>query len=112
MPSKHSSAQFAYLTTTGRKTGLPRAIEIWFVEREGRFYMLAEHGYKAQWVRNVLANPAVTIRVAGQQWNATGRVLDPDNDDDLYNDVRDLARKKYGWGDGLPVEFRLQPEVR
>ena len=56
-------ADYVYLTTLGRKTGLPRQIETWFVERDGRFYILAEHGYKAQWVQNVLANPAVTIRI-------------------------------------------------
>jgi hypothetical protein len=27
---------------------------------------------------------------------------------ELYTEVRALARAKYGWGDGLPVEFRLQ----
>jgi|SRR6266850_2697559 len=41
-----------YLTTVGRKTGKPRTIEIWFVSYEERIYLLAEHGLKAQWVRN------------------------------------------------------------
>ena len=48
--------EFLYLTTVGRKTGRVREIEIWFVERDGRLYVLAEHGYKANWVLNVLAN--------------------------------------------------------
>jgi len=39
-----SSRQFVYLTTTGRKTGLPREIEIWFVEADGSLFILAEHG--------------------------------------------------------------------
>ena len=34
---------FLYLTTTGRRTGLPREIEIWFTERGGHFYVIAEH---------------------------------------------------------------------
>ena len=46
------NAQYVYLATTGRKTGLAREIEIWFVEREGRIYILAEHHYKTHWVRN------------------------------------------------------------
>jgi hypothetical protein len=45
--------QFLYLTTIGRKTGLLR--EIWFVELNNRLYVLAEHGYKAQWLQNVIA---------------------------------------------------------
>jgi len=102
----HSAEQFLYLTTTGRKTGLPREIEIWFVERESRICILAEHGYKANWVQNILANPSVTIRLMGRLWQASGRVLEPDRDGDLYAEVRELAREKYGWGNGLPIEFR------
>jgi deazaflavin-dependent oxidoreductase (nitroreductase family) len=102
--------QFLYLTTTGRSTGLAREIEIWFVELNNRIYVLAEHGYKAQWVQNVTVNPSVTIRLAGRCWSATGSVLEPDNE--LYLQVRDRARVKYGWGDGLPVEFRLTGEIR
>ena len=35
-----------------------------------------------------------------------------DADAELFMDVRALARNKYRWGDGLPVEFRLDREVR
>jgi deazaflavin-dependent oxidoreductase (nitroreductase family) len=108
--SDYSNEQFLYLTTIGRKTGLGREIEIWFVELNSRFYVLAEHGYKAQWVRNILANPLVTIRFAGRHWKATGRVLEPETESELYFEVRDLARTKYGWGDGLPVEFNFGQE--
>src|SRR5438132_181546 len=38
----NADTPFLYLTTTGRKTGLPREIEIWFVEADGRLYILAE----------------------------------------------------------------------
>jgi len=107
----YSGEQFIYLTTTGRKTGRPREIEIWFVERDGRIYTLAEHGYKAHWVQNILANPAATIQLAEQRWRATGRVIEPDTSAELYADIRALARQKYRWGDGLPVEFRLDQEI-
>jgi deazaflavin-dependent oxidoreductase (nitroreductase family) len=112
MDDQHPDEQFLYLTTTGRKTGRAREIEIWFVERGGRIYILAEHGYKAHWVRNILANPSVTIRLAGRRWIATGRLLEPGADAELYTDVQNLARTKYGWGDGLPVEFQLQKETQ
>ena len=32
------------LTTIGRKTGLPREIEIWFVVHRGCFFLFAETG--------------------------------------------------------------------
>jgi deazaflavin-dependent oxidoreductase (nitroreductase family) len=105
MPA-NTADPFVYLTTTGRKTGLPREIEIWFVERDGLVYIMAEHGHKAHWVRNILVNSAATVRLRGVSWPATGRVLSEQTDADLYNAVRDWFQEKYGWGDGLPVEFR------
>jgi deazaflavin-dependent oxidoreductase (nitroreductase family) len=98
---------FLYLTTTGHKTGLPREIEIWFVEADGSLYILAEHGYKAHWVQNILANTRVHVRIGGRQWEGFARVLDPERDANAYLSARQLAREKYGWDEGLPVEIRL-----
>src|ERR1051326_3753484 len=98
--------EFLSLTTTGRKTGLPREIEIWFVEADGRIYVLAEHGYRGHWVQNILAKHEVRVRVGDHQGNGSGRVLDPEQDGDAYLTIRQLARDKYGWGEGLPVEIR------
>src|SRR5438093_2559695 len=50
---------FLYLTTTGRRTGLPREIEIWFTERGGYYYVIAEHRERADWVRNIQTDPRV-----------------------------------------------------
>ena len=43
----------------------------------------------------------------GRLWQASGRVLEPDRDGNFYAEVRELAREKYGWGNGLPIEFRV-----
>jgi deazaflavin-dependent oxidoreductase (nitroreductase family) len=102
----NAGTPYLYITTTGRKTGLPREIEIWFVEIDGRVYILAEHGYKAHWVQNILANPHVHVRMGDERWDGVARLLDPDDDADLYLNARRLAREKFGWGDGLPVEIR------
>jgi deazaflavin-dependent oxidoreductase (nitroreductase family) len=97
--------QFLYLTTTGRKTGLPREIEIWYVEYQGRFYILAELFEKAHFVRNLQADPRVSLRIGGQTMAATARILDQDADRELWEQVRALGAEKYGWGDGLPIEL-------
>lgn len=94
-----------YLTTTGRTTGLPRQIEIWFVAAGGRFYLLAEHFRRAQWVQNIERNPRVAMRIGGEERAATARVLDETADRETWMLAQDLARRKYGWGDGLPVEI-------
>ena len=104
-----SSEQYAYVTTTGRKSGLPRRIEIWFVEADGFVYILAEHGLQAQWVMNILANPEVHVRIGDAQWNGTARVLDAQKDAQTYSRAQELSRQKYAWGDGLPVEIARRP---
>jgi deazaflavin-dependent oxidoreductase (nitroreductase family) len=107
MPEKNNSSalQFIYVTTTGRKTGLPREIEIWFVEIEGRFYILAEHFHKAQWVKNITNDPRVHVRLGDNKFEATARILDRERDSELWEKAQHLCREKYGWGEGLPVEI-------
>jgi deazaflavin-dependent oxidoreductase (nitroreductase family) len=101
--------QFVYVTTTGHKTGLPRQIEIWFVDLDGRLYILAEHGLKAKWVQNILANPNVKVRLGDQHFTGTARVVDEVKDPETYSKAQRAAREKYGWGDGLPVEITIGP---
>jgi deazaflavin-dependent oxidoreductase (nitroreductase family) len=98
-------AEFLYLTTTGRRSGQPREIEIWFTRHEGRYYLIAEHGDKANWVQNLRANAQVHIRVAGSSIEATARVVDANAEPMLYGRIQTLSEKKYGWGDGLIVEI-------
>ena len=102
---KSTEPQFLYLTTIGRRTGLLREIEIWFVSFDGKYYVLAEHREKADWVKNIRANPRVHVRVGEQSFEATARVLDKGHDQSTYAQAQQLERGKYGWGAGLPVEI-------
>lgn len=97
--------QVLYLTTIGRSTGLPREIEIWFVVCSDRFYLFAETGEAAAWIKNIRCNPEVMVRVGERQFGATARVLDRETDRELWDQVAAIADRKYGWGDGLPVEI-------
>jgi deazaflavin-dependent oxidoreductase (nitroreductase family) len=96
---------YLYLTTEGRKTGLPREIEIWFVESGGSLYVLAERFHSAQWVKNVVRNPRVSVRRGDRRFPAVARPLDPGRDAEEWGTAQRLAREKYGWGDGLPVRI-------
>jgi len=97
--------QVLHLTTLGRSTGLPREIEIWFIMHGERFYVFAESGEAAGWVKNIRRNPAVRVRIGERQTAATARVLDRRADQDLWDQVAAIADRKYGWGEGLPVEI-------
>jgi len=89
---------YCYLTTTGRKTGEPREIEIWFGVIGESLYLLSgsgedERGPKAHWVRNLLKTPACTVRIAGETVPATGRVVERGTDEDSA--ARKLLVAKY-----------------
>src|SRR5260370_22553467 len=97
------SEQFLYLTTTGRTSGLPREIEIWFVEANGKYFILAEKFHDAHWVRNIEKNPRVQVRVGDRRFEPTARALDPERDAAAWKMAQDLARGKYGCGRGPPA---------
>ncbi len=104
---------FLYLTTVGRKTGSPRHIEIWYVEHNGSYYMVAEHREETAWVKNIRANPVVTFSVGkgGSEearlplTQATARTVSPADEPELAAAVSKLMDEKYNWSDGLIVEL-------
>jgi deazaflavin-dependent oxidoreductase (nitroreductase family) len=95
---------YLYLTTTGRVTGQPREIEIWFTEHDGRFYLVAERE-SANWVRNIQSQPRVKVRVGDAEFDAIARVMHNDHGPQLAVIVKALFDAKYGWSDGLMVEL-------
>ncbi|HSB41714.1 MAG TPA: nitroreductase family deazaflavin-dependent oxidoreductase [Methylomirabilota bacterium] len=97
--------KYLYLTTTGRRSGLPRRIEIWFTRHRGCYYLVAEHGPKARWVQNILADPAVRVRVGSRSFRGRARVVDARAERELAATIRRLSEAKYGWGAGLVIEI-------
>jgi deazaflavin-dependent oxidoreductase (nitroreductase family) len=97
--------KYLYLTTIGRRSGRPRRIEIWFTRHEGCYHLVAEHGRRSQWVQNLVAQPAVRVRVGTRSFRARARVVDQRAERHLVGAVRRRSEAKYGWGDGLVVEL-------
>jgi deazaflavin-dependent oxidoreductase (nitroreductase family) len=100
-----AGATVLYLTTTGRQSGQPRTIEIWFTVHEGKLYLNAEHGRRAHWVRNLLREPQVHVRLGTYNFPGRARILERPQDAALWRTVAALSRQKYGWGEGTPVEI-------
>jgi deazaflavin-dependent oxidoreductase (nitroreductase family) len=96
---------YLYLSTTGWKSGRPHVIEIWFVELQGRYYVVAEGRERAHWVRNIRQQPAVSFRVGGHAFTAIGRVIDGIAEPELAGQVAASMDAKYEWSDGLIVEL-------
>lgn len=59
------------LTTTGRKSGLPRTTPLQYEKIDNVYYVGAARGKEADWVRNILANPEVNLQVGEQHIAAT-----------------------------------------
>jgi deazaflavin-dependent oxidoreductase (nitroreductase family) len=53
------------LTTTGRRTRLPRRIELVFHAIDGRVYISGMPGRPRSWLANIRANPRVTFHLKG-----------------------------------------------
>jgi hypothetical protein len=97
--------QYLYLTTTGRKTGVPREIEIWFIHLDSRYYLISEKRERSNWVQNILHNHCILFRVGDRSFNGMGRVVDEIAEPDLSEKVCRLFDRKYGWSAGLIIEL-------
>lgn len=53
----------ADITTVGRKTGLPRRVEIYFHQFDGQYYLTGRPGFKRDWEANIKANPEFTLHL-------------------------------------------------
>jgi deazaflavin-dependent oxidoreductase (nitroreductase family) len=69
----------AILETTGRKSGRPRRNPVTNGLDDGVFWIVAEHGRRASYVRNIEANPHVRLRI-GRRWRKGTARLVPDDD--------------------------------
>ena len=85
---------FCYLTTTGRVTGRPHEIEIWFalVPERRALYVLSGGGDRSDWVKNLRRNPEVTVRVADGRFAGLAREARDAEEDEL---ARRLLVEKY-----------------
>jgi deazaflavin-dependent oxidoreductase (nitroreductase family) len=108
---------FCYLTTTGRVSGRPHTIEIWFGLDGSTLYMLSGNGplRRSDWVKNLMRNPAVSVRIGDRKFQGTARVVEEPGEDAL---ARRLLLAKYEptysgdlteWGrTALPVAVDLE----
>jgi deazaflavin-dependent oxidoreductase (nitroreductase family) len=110
--SELADDDFAYLTTTGRTSGEPHTIEIWFGVDRGVVYVMGGGREQSDWTKNLLADPNVRVRIREDEWDAVARVVEAGTDEDAR--VRELLREKYANPDddlvswarrALPVAF-------
>ncbi|HUN31949.1 MAG TPA: nitroreductase/quinone reductase family protein [Trebonia sp.] len=72
----------ALLETTGRRTGRPRRTCVCDGLDGDTFWLVAQRGHDADWVRNIEASPRVRVKVSGPHadWRpGTAHILDSDD---------------------------------
>jgi deazaflavin-dependent oxidoreductase (nitroreductase family) len=72
----------ALLETTGRRTGLRRRTPVCDGLDGETFWLIAQRGHDADWVRNIEADPRVRVKLSGPSagWRAgTAHILDDDD---------------------------------
>ena len=66
------------LTTTGRITGLPRVTPLQYEEIDGKIMVGSARGTKADWFKNIQADPIVWVRIKAEYYQATAEpITDP-----------------------------------
>jgi deazaflavin-dependent oxidoreductase (nitroreductase family) len=107
---------YCYLTTTGRRSGQPREIEIWFGLDGDTLYMLSGGRGRSDWVKNLKADPRVSVRIGDRLLRGRARIVAEPEEDEK---ARALLVNKYGlrysgdlssWRrDALPLAVDLEP---
>ena len=86
-----AAEDYCYLTTTGRVTGKPHDIEIWFGAQTGSIYLMAGD-HKSDWVKNLFKDPNVTVRIAKYHFTGIARPV-TDQQDEMT--ARHMLADKY-----------------
>lgn len=89
------------LTTTGRKSGQKRVTPLQYEEIDGLYYLGAARGLKADWVRNIQANPQVELRVGAKYFRGCAEVV---NDPAQFADFMEVRLERHPRMIGLIME--------
>jgi deazaflavin-dependent oxidoreductase (nitroreductase family) len=79
MKLKDGSNVVAKLVTVGRKTGLPRSVELRFLYYQGSFYATSSRIQGKHWCQNLLKNPTVEFRAKGETLLCTATQVTDDH---------------------------------
>lgn len=105
------------LTTTGRKTGLPRRtpLEYRYEPESDTYIIMAGWGGRTDWYRNLSAHPRVHVKLKRRQFDALAAPLNPEEVATLMEDavkVNPDSLKIWSRWAGTPLDGTYQSLVR
>ena len=84
------------ITVTGRKSGKPVSIPVWFAFEGGKLDLLPVQGSDTQWYKNALKNPSIRIKAGKAEAEVHAA---PITELTGVKSVIEKFRAKYGDGD-------------
>ena len=102
---------WALLETTGRKSGRARRNPVGNGLENDTFWIVAEHGHRAQYVKNIKADPRVRVRVGGRWRTGTAHILEDDDPRERQRTLRqgNAAFVRLMGTDLLSIRIDLDP---
>jgi deazaflavin-dependent oxidoreductase (nitroreductase family) len=102
---------WALLETTGRRSGKPRRNPVGNGLEGDTFWIVAEHGHNAGYVKNIKANSRVRVRVEGRWRSGTAHVMPDDDPVERQKQLRPLnaAMVRAVGTDLLTIRIDLDP---
>ncbi|HEX3089304.1 MAG TPA: nitroreductase/quinone reductase family protein [Ilumatobacteraceae bacterium] len=103
--AEHADDDCCDVRTTGRRTGEPHEIEIWFGVIDDTMYLISGNGPDADWYRNALVDSHVTVRLNGETHDGVARDV---SDADERRRVGDVMGAKYPWDGDASIGLTRQ----
>jgi deazaflavin-dependent oxidoreductase (nitroreductase family) len=94
------------LTTTGRKSGLPRITPLQYEEYGGIYYLGSARGAAADWFRNIQANSRVQVQIRQHQFAGSAEAV---TEARRVADFLELRMKRHPWMIGLLMRLEGLP---
>jgi deazaflavin-dependent oxidoreductase (nitroreductase family) len=91
---------YALVETTGRRTGKVRVTPVGCARDGDTVWFVAEHGVRADFVRNLVARPEVRVRL-GRRWRHGVATTLPDDDALARRRAIDRSNRLLGRVDGV-----------
>jgi deazaflavin-dependent oxidoreductase (nitroreductase family) len=91
---KLSKEKFVYLNTVGRKSGKDHVVELWFATEGGKIY-LSHEGAKTDWMKNIVKNSRVKMRIGSESLAGEATLTRPGSTGREAG-MRSLYTKYYG----------------
>jgi deazaflavin-dependent oxidoreductase (nitroreductase family) len=95
------------LTTTGRKSGLPRATPLQYEEVGNVIYVASARGQRADWFRNIVADPRAEVQIGSRRFRG---LAEPITDPACIADFLEMRLRRHPRmigamlrGEGLPA---------